>query len=172
QRQALSVASAGKIRRSSGPKKAVLLFCLMLAACGGGSGGNGGSGASAAPPPLTPSQWMQNQARAIEHTDAPNDDYADLQPLGDAIGNARIVALAEADHGSGTIMSMKSRLIKYLHEKKGFDVVNIESSEFTMHRIWQLAQQGQAGQTVDSLAPHSIFFPTAMSAEGRAILQY
>lgn len=114
-------------------------------------------------------EWLKQNAKAINSTDPANEDYSDLKAFGDAVGDARIVTLAEPDHGSGNVFDMKTRLVKYLHEKKGFDVIIMESSGFALNRIWQLAL---AGQKVDDLAPDNIFYMYSKSAEGRKLLQY
>src|SRR2546421_183540 len=110
----------------------------MLAGCGGGSS------STPPPPPPTASAWVKQNAQVFATTDPAATDDSDLQKFGEAIGNARIVSLAEPDHGSGTVFDMKTRLVKYLHEKKGFDVLMMESSLFTVNRIWQQAQTGQS----------------------------
>lgn len=142
-----------------------IVFSLAcLTACGGGSSD------TKQPPTESPQVvWARKNAHAFSGTDPSNTDYSDLQAFGDAIGNARIVSLAEPDHGSGTVFDMKTRLVKYLHEQKGFDVIMLESSSFATNRIWQLAQ---TGQNVDDLAPDNIFFMYSKSAEGRKLLQY
>lgn len=51
------------------------------------------------------------------------DDFADLEPLKQAIGDSRVVWLGEQSHGEGAAFLTKSRLVKFLHQEMGFDVL-------------------------------------------------
>jgi erythromycin esterase len=73
------------------------------------------------------SNWLKKYALSVRSIDPADDDFADLMPLRDFIGDARVVQLGEQSHGDGAAFHAKARLIRFLHEKMGFDVVAWES---------------------------------------------
>ncbi|MDC8773921.1 erythromycin esterase family protein [Roseateles albus] len=97
------------------------------------------------------------------------DDYRDLAPFADAIGQARIVALGEQTHGASEEFRLKLRLLEFLHEKLGFEVLLLESGFYDIAR---LTQRMAAGEKLDAMAPGNVFFMYANSAEGREMLRY
>lgn len=157
---------------------ALALSSLSLAACSGGGSSGTTASTQAAPTEAAEITWVKQNAQSFSSSDPSDTDYSDLQAFGNAVGNARIVALAEPDHGSGTVFDMKTRLVKYLHEQKGFDVLMMESSMFSVNRVWQQALSGQnvddvaVGPPVGGVSQPSIFFMYSMSAQGRKVLQY
>jgi erythromycin esterase len=54
--------------------------------------------------------------------------FEDLECLDRMIGDARIVALGEASHGTAEFFQMKHRVLEYLVERKGFTVFAIEGN--------------------------------------------
>ncbi len=100
---------------------------------------------------------------------AATDDYRDLTPFAEAIGSARIVALGEQTHGGREEFQLKLRLLKFLHEKLGFEVLLLESGFYDIAR---LAERMAAGEQLDAMAPGHVFFMYANSAEGREMLRY
>ena len=122
------------------------------------------SAASAAPVDPIAAQAVPVRIAAAAH-----DDFADLAPFGQAVARARIVALDEQTHGGHEEFVLKTRLLRYLHERLGFDVLVLESGFFDVGR---LQQQAQAGARLDDLAPGNIFFMYSKTAEGRELLRY
>lgn len=63
-------------------------------------------------------------------------DFSDLEPLRAAIGTRRLVMLGEETHGDGPTFLAKTRLIEFLHERMGFNVLAFESGFYDVHRAW------------------------------------
>ena len=57
-----------------------------------------------------------------------SDDFSDLAFLAPLVQGRRVVQLGESGHGVAEFSWMKVRLVKYLHERLGFDVIAFESS--------------------------------------------
>jgi erythromycin esterase len=80
---------------------------------------------SAVPSEVT--AWMKSVAIPLEGT-SPEGGVEDMEALGPAIGDARIVAMGEETHGTHEFFQLKHRMLKYLVEKKGFTVFGLEAN--------------------------------------------
>ena len=80
--------------------------------------------------------YIKTNTSRIATVEPDSINFADLSPIGEAIGNARVVFLGEQDHGDAPTFLAKTRLIKYLHEKKGFDVLAFESDFYGLNEGW------------------------------------
>lgn len=79
-------------------------------------------------------QWMRQNAVPLETVEAGH-GFADLQPLGRMVGNARIVELGEATHGTREFFQLKHRIIEYLAAQKGFTIFSIEGNMPEAYRL-------------------------------------
>lgn len=82
-------------------------------------------------------------------------DDTDLLPIAKAIGNKRIVMLGELYHGDGEELKLKSRLVRYLHERMGFNVIVFESDFFSLNQGWESFKENKI--SLDSLLYLSVF---------------
>jgi erythromycin esterase len=86
--------------------------------------------------------WLRTNASPLRSLDPSDDDFSDLAPLARAIGDARIVLLGEGRHGDGGAYLGKTRLVKYLHEKLGFDVLVFEGGFYEGSKTWEMILGG------------------------------
>ncbi|MEJ5995962.1 erythromycin esterase family protein [Pedobacter sp. Du54] len=90
-------------------------------------------------------EYVQENVVTIKTVVPDSLDFSDVEAIGDAIGDSRIVMLGEQDHGDAPTFLAKTRLIKYLHEKKGFNVLAFESDFFALTKGWEkLDKQAEA----------------------------
>ena len=120
---------------------AVPALLLLASAC---SGGDGRGVVSPPPEQQAPAAWLQANAHPIRSLSVSDRDFSDLQPLKAAIGSSRIVMLGEQSHGDGTTFLAKARLVAFLHQEMGFDVLAWESGLWDVHQVWRHVQAGEA----------------------------
>ena len=104
----------------------------------------------------------------IKSIDPANVDFADLTPLKEAIGNAQVVVLGEQSHGDGAVFLAKTRMIKYLHEECGFDVLVWESGLYDCSRVHEALKGGGGIEDFDL----GVFTIWTRSAQVRPLLDY
>ncbi|HEY0151771.1 MAG TPA: erythromycin esterase family protein [Longimicrobium sp.] len=113
---------------------AACMLAAWLAGCG--------DSPSDSPEPLTPPQWLEANAHPIASLSVTS-DFSDLEPLRAAIGSSRIVMLGEETHGDGTAFLAKARIIAFLHQRMGFDVLAWESGIYDVHEVWDHVRAGE-----------------------------
>ena len=77
----------------------------------------------------------QEVVSAIKQWGYPLQSKADLQPLFDKIGDAQIVMLGEASHGTHEYYTWRSYITKRLIEEKGFSFIAVEADWPDCYRL-------------------------------------
>jgi erythromycin esterase len=106
-------------------------------------------------PPPTP-QWVsyvQTQAVPIQSISNSDTNYSDLAFLEPILQGRNIVELGESGHGVAEFSQAKIRLIKYLHEQLGYDVIAFESSILSCY----LANEQSSQLTPTAFMQNSVF---------------
>jgi erythromycin esterase len=113
--------------------------------------------------------WLEGHVSPIRSIDATDEDFRDLEPLGDAIAAARVVQLGEPSHGAGSCFAAKARIVKYLHQRHGFEVLIWESGLYDV----ALAQAGMRGSDdAMTAARRGVFTLWSMAAEVKPLFDY
>lgn len=68
--------------------------------------------------------WLEESVYPITSTN--EEDFRDLSFLKEELKGKRIVQLGESSHGIGDYYHLKSRLVKYLHQELGYEVLAME----------------------------------------------
>lgn len=93
---------------------------------------------------FTNAQNNENQDIIKLNSISPSDDqFDDLRPLKGIIGEARVVMLGEPTHGEGNVFEAKTRLVKFLNQEMGFDVLAFESSLYDFYKINESIHEGE-----------------------------
>lgn len=75
----------------------------------------------------TVKQWLADNAIPLRTVEAGN-GFADMQPLKKIIGNAHLVTLGEATHGTREFFQLKHRMLEFLVSEMGSTVFGIEGT--------------------------------------------
>lgn len=76
--------------------------------------------------------FVQSNAAAIQSIDPLDTSFAAFKVFDKAISGKRVIMLGEQDHGDATAFLAKTKLIRYLHEHHGFNILAFESDFFAL----------------------------------------
>ncbi len=110
----------------------------------------------AGPAPTEVVDWMRTRAVALKGVEA-GQETTDLQPLAAALGDARILGLGEATHGTREFFQLKHRLLEWLVSERGFTVFAIEA---TMPEAFDINQYVLTGRGDPQKALAGLYFWT------------
>ena len=86
--------------------------------------------------------WIAANAVRLKTPEAGN-GFADMQPLKKIIGNARIVSLGEATHGTREFFQLKHRMLEFLASEMGFTIFSIEANMPEAYRLNDYVLNGE-----------------------------
>lgn len=120
---------------------ALLLFAFGVMAYGSRSYSFTGDPQEAGAPPAQENanadaarSWLKANAIRLSTVEAGH-GFADMQPLKKIVGDARIVSLGEATHGSREFFQLKHRMLEFLATEKGFTIFSIEANMPEAYRL-------------------------------------
>ncbi|HEY3703513.1 MAG TPA: erythromycin esterase family protein [Terracidiphilus sp.] len=98
-------------------------------------------------PAPTPGQqaavdWVHANSIPLKTVEARN-GFADMEPLGKVVGDARIVSLGEATHGTREFFQFKHRMVEYLATQRGFTIFSIEANMPEAYRLNKYVLNGE-----------------------------
>ena len=83
--------------------------------------------------------WLESRASPLRTVDATQiggtPDLADLAPLAEVVGDARVIALGESTHGTSEFFRIKHRVLEALVREHGVRVFAIEDQQLEMEAI-------------------------------------
>jgi erythromycin esterase len=71
--------------------------------------------------------WLRAHASPLRTIDPDDDDFTDLEPLREVVGDARVVAIGEGGHRVHEFYQIRHRLIRFLVAEMGFTAFAMES---------------------------------------------
>jgi len=114
-------------------------------------------------------QWLKDNAIPIRTISPDDEDFSDLMPLVDKIGDASLVLLGEQSHGDGNVFLLKARLVRFLHQVMGFDVLAWESGLYDCSRM-EAALHSEI--PLDEAEAYGNFPIWALSEQVRPVFEY
>ena len=86
--------------------------------------------------------WIRSHAVPLKTPEAGN-GFDDMRPLQALIGQARIVSLGEATHGSREFFQLKHRMLEFLAGEMGFTIFSIEANLPEAYRLNDYVLEGK-----------------------------
>jgi erythromycin esterase len=138
------------------------LCAVILTGCEGATDPPG----AADPDPVA---WLSQHAIRLSSVSPTSTDFSDLEPLRPVLQGTRVVMLGEQTHGDGTTFLAKSRLIRFLHQEMGFDVLVFESG---LYDVWKSWERIEAGEDARTAIRRGVFGVWSLSDQLEALMAY
>ncbi|MCC6970149.1 MAG: erythromycin esterase family protein [Phycisphaerales bacterium] len=129
--------------------------------------------ATAQPSPAAPDRtqvdWLRAHAAPISISPGEPDDLKDLASLKAAVGDSTMVLMGELTHGDAEAFALKVRLVKFLHQEMGFEVLVWESGLFDCEEM----NDALAGdKPIANVARMGVFSHWSQGVESFPVFEY
>ncbi|MCX2476507.1 erythromycin esterase family protein [Pedobacter sp. MC2016-05] len=81
--------------------------------------------------------WLGRSVSVLKQLEL-GESFKDLSPLGDAIGDARVIGIGEPTHGTSEVAKFKTRILDYVIRQKGMRTIALEESIATCDQMNRL----------------------------------
>ena len=112
--------------------------------------------------------WLAANAIRLSTVEAGH-GFADMQPLKKIVGEARVVSLGEATHGTREFFQLKHRMLEFLVNEMGFNIFAIEA---TMPESFDINEYVLTGQGDPAKALAGIYFWTWDTEEVLGMIEW
>ena len=112
--------------------------------------------------------WIRSHAVKLK-TPEPGNGFEDMRPLQALIGQARIVSLGEATHGSREFFQLKHRMLEFMASEMGFSIFSIEANLPEAYRLNDYVLEGKGDP---ALLLRGMYFWTWDTEEVLAMIQW
>lgn len=112
--------------------------------------------------------WLKENAIHLNSVEA-GSGFQDMQPLKAIIGDARIVALGEATHGTREFFQVKHRMVEFLVSEMDFTIFAIEA---TLGGAFELNDYVITGNGVPERALGTLVYPAWNTEEVLALVKW
>ena len=118
---------------------------------------------------VNPVGWLNANAFRIRTINPDDEDFGDLAFLAEVLDGRSMVLLGEQSHGDGATFYAKSRLVKYLHQELGFDVLALEGGLYDCRKSWtQLIN----GMPADQAFSNGVPWIWSLSKQVQSLIDY
>jgi erythromycin esterase len=115
-------------------------------------------------------EWLSQHALPIRSVTPTDTSFEDLEALRPFFARARVVQLGDATHGDGAALDARVRMVKFLHERMGFDVLAVEAGLYDCRRSWAaIVRRGEPAAEATRNCLSSNF---RQSAAGQELARY
>lgn len=113
---------------------------------------------------------LKKFVKTIESISPQDTSFEDLAFLKEALKDVEILMLGEQTHFDGATFLAKGRLIKYLHQELGFDVLIYEAGLYDTENLWQSLKSKTKNNLTDFVKALYPFWCT--NQENEELLEY